>query len=72
MIVQIKLNLAKAQNRIKVHADRHRIDRTFLYLFWLKLQQYKQHSVQSRTNQKLSPKFVGLLQIEELIGKLVC
>jgi hypothetical protein len=57
----IKQHLLKAQNRIKMQADKNMIDREFQVgdQVLLKLQPYTQSSVASRPFPKLSHKFLG-------------
>lgn len=52
MISTLKFHFAKAQEMMKVQADKHRSERVFTVgdWVWLKLQAYKQHTVQKRTN----------------------
>lgn len=59
VLADLKIHLQKAQERMKVHADKYRSDRSFQVneWVWLKLQPYKQHSLQSRINHKLSSRF---------------
>lgn len=61
MINDLKVQLVKAQNRMKAYSDQHRSERNFNVgnLVWLKLQLYKQHSVEDRKNHKLSSKYFG-------------
>ena len=72
ILIDLKEHLTKAQQRMKSQADKKRSDRNFSVndWIWLKLQPYRQHTVQSRTNQKLSAKFYGPFQIIAKIGKV--
>lgn len=69
-------NLARAQLRMKQHADKNRSERQFQLgdMVYLKVQPYIQTSVVQRTNQKLSFRFYGpykvLQHIREVAYKL--
>jgi hypothetical protein len=68
----LKDHLAKAQNRIKVLADKHRTDQEFQIgdQVLLKLQPYTQSSVANRPFPKLSYKYFGPYRITERIGRV--
>ena len=58
---------------MKLQADTHRTEREFEIGDWilLKLQKYRQQSIQSRENHKLSPKFYGPFKLLNKVGKVV-
>jgi hypothetical protein len=64
--------LATAQNRMKIQADKHRIDREFQVgdKVLLKLQPYVQNSVVSRSHPKLAFKFFGPFTVLQRVGSV--
>lgn len=72
MISELKRHLLKAQTRMKQQADKRRSDRQFEVgaWVWLKLQPYRQNTVQVRGNQKLAFKYYGPFQITAVVGKV--
>jgi Chromo (CHRromatin Organisation MOdifier) domain len=71
LIQQLKIQLHQAQNRMKVYADRKRSERHFSVGAWvyLKLQPYRQVSVQRKHN-KLSANYYRPFELIERIGKM--
>jgi hypothetical protein len=69
----IQQQLARAKNRMKMQADKQRIERFFDVGNWVyvKLQPYVQSSIAPRANQKLSDRFFGPYMITEKIGSVV-
>lgn len=67
---QLKENLRKSQERMKLYADSHRTERQFKAGDWvyLKIQPYRQVTIAGMKNQKLNPKFFGPYEIIEKIG----
>ena len=66
----LKTNFVAAQDRMKLQADKHRVERHFKVGDWvfLKLQPFKQHFIRLRKIGKLAPKFFGPFQVLQKIG----
>ena len=66
----LKESLVTAQQRMKINADRHRRELEFAPgdFVYLRLQPFRQLSVRTRGNQKLSPRFYGPYQVVERLG----
>ncbi|KAJ1702741.1 hypothetical protein LUZ63_002520 [Rhynchospora breviuscula] len=71
-LLGLQQQLRKAQERMKRYADKNRSEREFQVGAWvyLKLQPYRQLSVQGQYNRKLGMKYYGPFEIIEKIGKL--
>lgn len=68
----LKDNLVKSQERMKFYADKNRSDREFQVgdEVYLKLQPYRQMTVNLRKNQKLAARYYGPYQVVQKIGKV--
>nr|GEY99522.1 retrotransposable element Tf2 [Tanacetum cinerariifolium] len=68
----LKFSLSKAQNEMKVQADKHRTEREFSVGDWvyLKLQPYRQLTVRKGKQHKLSTKFYGPFVVLAKIGQV--
>lgn len=69
---RLRAQLARAQNRCKQKADRHRTEREFAVgdQVLLKLQPYAQSTVANRPCPKLAYKFFGPFSVEQRIGTM--
>lgn len=67
---ELRLNLSRAQERMKYHADQHRRDVTFDIgnFVYLKLHPYHQTSVVFRSSLKMSPRYFGLYEVLKKVG----
>ncbi|KAJ0555261.1 putative nucleotidyltransferase, Ribonuclease H [Helianthus annuus] len=70
ILATLKQSLARARNRMKQFADRHRSERDFNVGDWvyLKLQPYVQTSLRLHKYSKISPKYYGPFQIIRRVG----
>jgi len=68
----LKNNLQVAQNRQKVYADRHRVERSFEVddLVFLRLQPYRQSSLKGSGAEKLKPRFYGPYRVSRRVGEV--
>jgi hypothetical protein len=68
----IHQHLHHAVNRMKIHADKGRSERTFTVgdLVFLKIQPYMQSSLARCSNQKLAFKFYGPFAVLQSIGSV--
>ena len=72
LLALLKQNLVAAQERMKLNADKHRIEREFIVGDWvyLRLMPYKQKSMKQKYLGKLSPRYYGPSQILHKFGKV--
>jgi hypothetical protein len=68
----LKENLQTAQNRQKISADKHRIERNFEVgdLVFFRLQPYIQSSLKKSGAEKLKPRFYGPYRIVRRVGEV--
>jgi len=68
----LQQHLCRAQNRMKMQADKHRSDRSFAVgdFVFLKIQSYVQSSLAPRANAKLAFKYFGPYQVIGKIGSV--
>ena len=68
----LQQHLYRAQNRMKMQADKHRSDRSFAVgdFVFLKIQPYVQSSLAPRANAKLAFKYFGPYQVIDKIGSV--
>jgi hypothetical protein len=68
----LKENLQMVQNRQKISADRHTIERNFEVgdLVFLRLQPYRRSSLKKSGDENLKPRFYGLYRIMRRVGKV--
>ena len=72
LLDRLKANLLRAQERMKRFADTQRIEVSFNVGDWVfvKLQPYRQHSVQLRKSQKLGMRYFGPFQVLARVGSV--
>ena len=70
VLATLRANLAAAQERMKVKADKHKQERSFEVGDWvyLKLQPYRQRTLAYKGKWKLSPRYFGLFQVLQKVG----
>ncbi|GJX02126.1 retrotransposable element Tf2 [Tanacetum coccineum] len=71
-IVVLQFHLERAQQRMKMFADKNRSDRSFVVRDWvlLKLQPHRQVTLRMHKQHKFSPKFYGPFQVLAKYGQV--
>jgi hypothetical protein len=72
ILQQLKANLERAQQYMKKHADKRRLDVVLQVgdLVLVKLQPYRQHSVALRKNHKLGMRYFGPFEVLARVGEV--
>ncbi|KAF5767039.1 putative nucleotidyltransferase, Ribonuclease H [Helianthus annuus] len=72
ILTRLKVNLLKAQSRMKLAADKHRRDLHFMIDDWVyvKLQPYRQGSVRLQRHHKLGHRYFGPYRVVARIGSV--
>ena len=72
MLEELRVHLNKAQQRMKLYADKKRREVEFQPgdKVYLKIQPYRMKSLAKKINQKLSPRFYGPFEVLERIGQV--
>ncbi|KAL4281717.1 hypothetical protein GQ457_03G008900 [Hibiscus cannabinus] len=70
LLRELKQNLSRAQNRMKMQVDKHRRELELKEGDWVfvRLQPYRQLSLRLRKQQKLSPRFFGPYRVLQRVG----
>lgn len=70
ILAKLKSNLKKAQDKMKIFANRNRVDEEFKPgdLVFVNLQPYKQLSVSQKFTHKLSKRFYGPYLVIKKVG----
>ncbi|XP_061376328.1 uncharacterized protein LOC133318356 [Gastrolobium bilobum] len=70
ILVQLKVQLQRAQNRMKIQFDKHHKERSFNVgdKVWARLQPYRQVTVERRANHKLAKRFFGPFEVLRRLG----
>ncbi|GJZ24633.1 hypothetical protein Tco_0562092 [Tanacetum coccineum] len=74
LVSQLKINLTRAQAKMKKYADRKRRDLDLAVgdFVFVKLQPYRQLSLKLQRNQKLGMRYFGPFKILQKIGLIAC
>ncbi|GJU28604.1 ty3-gypsy retrotransposon protein, partial [Tanacetum coccineum] len=72
LLAALKINLDRAQARMKKQADKKQRELSFAIgdYFFVKLQPYRQHSVNLQRNQKLGMRYFGPFRVLQQIGSV--
>lgn len=70
----LKVNLQRSMNLMKQQANRGRFEIEFEVGDWvlLKLQSYRQRSVENKASEKLSPRYFGPYEVVAKVGVCLC